>query len=229
MRAVALLSGGLDSSVACLIAAERISIEIAVTVDYGQRSARREIEAAAALCGRIDADHRVIELPWLAPLTSTALVNTEAPVPTVEADDIDRPDGALSRARAVWVPNRNGLLANVAACFADAENLDAIVVGLNAEEALSFSDNTPAFADALTACFSYSTQQRPHVLSPTIEMTKRVIAAHAVERGLTSFWSCYHGGETMCGRCESCARTIRAFGAIGRRDHIDHLFANAVR
>ena len=44
MRAITLLSSGLDSVAALAIAAESLDIEMTITFDYGQRAGEREIE-----------------------------------------------------------------------------------------------------------------------------------------------------------------------------------------
>lgn len=222
---VVLLSGGLDSSVAMMIAKEKYGIECALTMNYGQRAAKREIEAARKLCETIGAEHQVVELPWLGGLTATSLVDEAAELPFVSEESLDGSQQSLSRSLEVWVPNRNGLFANIAASFADARGSAVIVMGLNAEEGDAFPDNTPDFADAATNEFLHSTLAHSKLISPTIHMKKDEIAKHALRLDVASvFWSCYHGGERMCGRCESCARTLRAFRSIGELDRIAERF-----
>ncbi len=168
--------------------------------------------------------HAVIELPWLAEITGTSLVDTRRDVPVVGYDELDEESLSTSRAQQVWVPNRNGVMVNVAACFADARTIDGIIVGFNGEEGAAFIDNSQDCADALTKALSFTTLNAPRVISPTIAMRKDEIAEHAVRLGLTSFWSCYHGGAKMCGVCESCVRTIRAFRSTGHLDSVANLF-----
>jgi 7-cyano-7-deazaguanine synthase len=206
-RAIALLSGGLDSSVAMALARESYEIIIALTFDYGQQARAQEIKAARDLCVSLEVPHQVIELPWLAAMT-------EIDIPDTSKEELDDEKKSLERAQCVWVPNRNGLFANIAACFADKEKAEAIVMGLNAEEAKTFPDNTLDFARALNECFKFSTQTHPILVSPTAEMTKKEIAEQAMRMKLLSFWSCYRGEEKMCGKCESCVRTTRAFNGV---------------
>ena len=51
--AVALLSGGLDSVVATTAAHRDGGVALALTFDYGQRSAERELAAARAVAGAL--------------------------------------------------------------------------------------------------------------------------------------------------------------------------------
>lgn len=223
-RSIALISGGLDSSVALALAIQAHDVVRALTFDYGQRAVVQERRASSDLCRTYGIVHEVIALPWIAQLTRTALVDKKWAVPEVGEDVLDDVREGRNRARDVWVPNRNGLFANIAACYADSYDAHAIIVGFNAEEGATFTDNTRAFAHALDGSFEFSTLVRPNMISPTLDLSKKDIARHAVELGITSFWSCYHGGPRMCGRCESCVRTLRAFRAIDHLDAIAHHF-----
>lgn len=223
-KAVALLSGGLDSTVALLMARDTYEVDCALTFDYGQRAATREIAAAGALCSRLTIRHLVIDLPWLAEITGTALVNRQAEVPLLDEASLDDMGIAGESARLVWVPNRNGLMINIAACFADTSDYRAIVVGFNAEEGKTFIDNTQESIDAITRSLAFTTITAPRVISPTVTMTKKMIAREAHKRRMKEFWSCYLGGTLMCGRCESCMRTIRAFREAGHMADIASLF-----
>ncbi|MBU1614862.1 7-cyano-7-deazaguanine synthase, partial [bacterium] len=81
MKSILLLSGGLDSTVSLSRAVKETDVEIALTFDYGQRAANKEIEASGKICKEYGIRHRVVELPWLAEVTSTALVNKEVEIP----------------------------------------------------------------------------------------------------------------------------------------------------
>lgn len=214
MKAITLLSGGLDSTVATALAKEEYEIALALTFDYGQRAARREIESAGKFCRYLNAEHRVVELDWLRQITSTALVDATKELPGVPIEDIDRnPD---ERAKSVWVPGRNEVFVSIAASFAESMSCRAIIAGFNAEEARAFPDNSSGFVAATNAALRYSARADIKLTSPTLGLTKTEIAKKFLELGLDAdtFWCCYDGGEKLCGRCESCARTMRAFKAV---------------
>ncbi len=212
MRCISLLSGGLDSVVATTVATREGAVELALTADYGQRSAAAEIAAAQGVCRELGISHRVVELPWLAEITGTALVNTGSDLPELKPDELDDADRTAASAQAVWVPNRNGVLINIAAAFAESLGCDAVVCGFNAEEAQTFPDNTPEFARAATESLSFSTLSKVRVWSPTQDLTKVEIVALGRRIGapLDFVWSCYQAGPDPCGTCESCLRFRRA-------------------
>lgn len=212
--AVILLSGGLDSLVSLGLAGAEYSVELALTFDYGQKSALYEIEASKKICEHYKIKHQVIRLDWLKEITQTSLVSgEEVPKPTL--DDLASDDFVNKSARAVWVPNRNGLFLNIAASFADSFGYDYIIFGGNLEEGQTFPDNTQEFIDKINKSFEFSTQKHPKVVAPLIKLSKDDIVKTAVEKGvpLELTRSCYLNGEKHCGVCESCVRLKRALEA----------------
>ena len=221
MSSIVLLSSGLDSAVAFKMALDQWGVDLALTFDYGQRAADKEIERARLICERFHVKHHVIEIPWLEDVTRTALVNRGETVPTPNEAELDDIQGkALETAHAVWVPNRNGAFINVAGCFADAEGIDRIVCGFNAEEGATFPDNTPAFVEAINKSLYYSTENHAKVYAPVIDLDKvQIIKKGAgINAPLDLSWSCYFSEEKPCGKCESCMRRARAFKRAGIPD-----------
>uniref|UniRef100_A0A7C2E2Q7 7-cyano-7-deazaguanine synthase n=1 Tax=Ammonifex degensii TaxID=42838 RepID=A0A7C2E2Q7_9THEO len=214
MKSVVLLSGGLDSAVCLAHAVRDGTVVLALTFDYGQQAAKREIQAAAALARHYGVPHRVIYLPFLREITTAALITGED-LPEPEDAALDDPVQAAATARQVWVPNRNGIFLNIAAAFAEYLDATAVVAGFNREEAASFPDNSAAFVTAVTAALRYSTLNRVRVVSYTQHLNKTEIARLGMRLGvpLALVWSCYRGGAAVCGRCESCRRFSRALAA----------------
>jgi len=212
-RALVLLSGGLDSTVACKWAVDNHDVRLALTFDYGQRAALREMKAAQAICRRLGLTHRIILLEWLAEITHTALVTHEQALPHPES--LEDREATAESARAVWVPNRNGVFVNIAAAFAESEGLDLIVAGFNAEEAATFPDNSPEFVEATNRALEWSTLRHPALVSPTQPLTKAGVVrmGRDLAAPLDLIWACYGGGEEHCWECESCRRLKRALYA----------------
>lgn len=211
MPALVLLSGGLDSTVAAAVQARRPGgVALGLCVDYGQRAARREAQAADAVGGVLGFEVVHTALPLLAEITATALVRRDVPLPQPEPGRLDT--DAPATAEAVWVPNRNGLLVNLAAAVAEARGLDCVVVGFNAEEAVTFPDNSELFVNHLNECLRESTRGRVRVEAPLLHLDKSglLAAGRRVGAPVHLAWSCYEGGERPCGRCESCRRRARA-------------------
>ena len=217
MRALALISGGLDSVVAAWAARDEFGIVAALTFDYGQRAASREVEAARRVAAKLECRHIVVGLPWLGELGQSALTESGVDMPAPAPGELDDADLAKASAEAVWVPNRNGVFLNGAAAYAETLRCGRIVCGFNVEEAATFPDNSEAFMAAADRFFELSTLRHPRVVSPTARLTKQEIVALGTRLGapLDDVWSCYEGGDEHCWQCESCQRLKRALGAAG--------------
>lgn len=216
-RAVALLSGGLDSAIAVAMAlARNVGVELAVTYDYGQRAATQEIQAAEKISRHFGVPHKVLTLPWLKDVGSCGLFEGNN-LPLLHENELDDVSKTLKSSEAVWVPNRNGVFIEIAASLAEGTGANAILVGFNAEEAQTFPDNSVSYLQAVNRALEFSTRGKIEVLSPTAMLTKAEIVKEALARRmpLELLWSCYDGGAQMCGLCESCLRLIRALKRNG--------------
>ena len=184
----------------------------AVTFNYGQRAAASEINASKKLCARLKVDHQVIDLPWFSDFTRTSLVNLEENIPVGAGVSIDELQQSQKTAKAVWVPNRNGIFLNIAAAYAEGLGAEVVLTGFNAEEAVTFPDNSVEYLDALNHSLHFSTANQVKVQSYCANLSKTQIVKEARHIGLplNMVWPCYFSGEQWCGVCESCQRFARA-------------------
>lgn len=214
--AVVLLSSGLDSTFNLYKALEKLTVRLALTFDYGQRSAKREISCAKNIAHQLGVPHKVVDLPWFKDFTSTSLVSGEG-IPSGSDVQIDSLQRSLETAKSVWVPNRNGIFLNIAAGFAEGLGATFVIPGFNYEEAQTFPDNSRAFLKVLDDAWAYSTETQVTTRCFSAEMNKTEIVAESLKIGvpLALLWPCYLNGDTWCGACESCLRFKRAVEANG--------------
>ena len=217
---IILLSGGLDSLVTLAFAhlSDEFSPKLALTFNYGQKSAAKEIEASKKIADFYGIKHEIITLDWLKNITKTGLVS-----------DLSVPTSNLmtkESAPQVWVPNRNALFLNIAASFADANDYRFILYGANKDEGENFLDNTELFRSKITELFATSTLVKPKVIAPLINYSKDDIVKIAIRDSmpLDLIWSCYLTGERHCGKCESCTHLQKALIANSKYDYIRKLF-----
>ena len=217
-KSIILLSGGLDSLVTMGVAKDEYNIQLALTFDYGQKSLKQETSASKEIAKYYNIEHKIIELPFLKQITKTALVSDEE-VPT---DELYTQDSA----KAVWVPNRNGLFLNIAASYADTYEFTHILFGANKEEGATFPDNTQEFVDGITESFKYSTLIQTKVVAQLINYNKNDIVNLALKQSipLEMARSCYRQGEKNCGVCESCKHLKDALEYNNAHEYIERLF-----
>lgn len=210
MKAVILLSGGVDSTTVAYLAA-RSGYEIyALTVRYGQRH-DRELEAASAVCRELGvAEHRVVDLnfgDWGSSLTS------QVDLPT---------DGVGDGIPSTWVPMRNLIFLSMASGYAEVVGADVIYIGVGQVDYSGYPDCRQEFVDAYQRAADLASKQFVEdgksipVLTPLMHLPKsgviRLGLSLGVDYDLT--WSCYQGGTTPCGVCDSCRLRDAAFAEV---------------
>jgi 7-cyano-7-deazaguanine synthase len=214
-KAVALLSGGLDSTVTLVEGLQAYDVVRVLTVNYGQRAFGKEIRASRHITEHYGLRHEIVALPWLSNLLPKAMMmrrdGVDPAIPP-EWDEGSERNETFFEAKPVWIPNRNGLFLNIAASYAEALGAQIILFGANIDEAERFPDNTEAFRERINNAFQLSTLSCPRVEAPLAQMTKTQIVERAKALGapLHLIWSCYTDTENQCGNCPSCYRLKNA-------------------
>ena len=221
-KAISVLSGGLDCTVATSAFAEDYEIH-AITFNYGQKAFEREVKAARQICGKMNWSHEVIDLPWLSEISASSL-NTSEDIPEVSFDDLDDIEKSKKTAQSVWVPARNMVFTSIAVSYAESLGAEIIIVGWDAEEAATFPDNSKEFLDAFNELIDVGSPDKIRIEAPAIDLDKEEIVMLGVKTGapMELSYSCYKGGEKHCGVCESCMRRKRAFKNLGIEDLTDY-------
>lgn len=216
MKAVVLLSGGLDSVVNFKCAHDEGDILLALTCDYGQVALGDEVLAASECAARFGVPHRVVDLGWFRDLINNPIAGKGHLSPVSEEDIAAGRKWLLDE---TWVPNRNAVLVSVGAAFAESLEAGVVVAGFNREEAVLYPDNSAEFLVRVNAALEISTLSGVEVKSYTLDLDKTGIVALGLENGapLDLFYSCYERSRNglMCGVCQACVRTKAALEANG--------------
>ena len=218
-KAISVLSGGLDSTVATCVYADDYDIH-AITFDYGQKSVEREIKASKEICEKMGFKHTVIDLKWLSKI-STSSLNTDEEIPSLDEDQLDDLEKCKQTASSVWVPGRNVVFTAIAVSFAESEDAEIIIVGWDKEEAATFPDNSKEFLESYNDLIEIGSPKNIEIKAPAIDLDKDEIVqlGKKVNAPMELSYSCYKGSENHCGVCESCIRRKRAF----KQSNIDDL------
>lgn len=212
--AVVILSGGLDSTVCMAIAARDDEAPlVAMSVDYGQRHAV-ELDRAAQVADHYGADHLVVRLD-LSQWGGSALTDPS----------IDVPNPGGSGIPVTYVPARNLIFLSVAMGIAEARHLEAVYIGVNALDYSGYPDCRPEFIESFAATAALALKRGVEgspvaVRAPLVHLGKAEIVRLGLELGcpLDLTWSCYRGGATPCGTCDSCVIRARGFADAGVAD-----------
>ena len=220
MKAVCLLSGGLDSST-CLAMARRDGYECyALSFDYGQRH-RVELEAAARVAASLGAARQITVPIDLRVFGGSALT-----------DDIEVPKVRSEGIPVTYVPARNTVFLSIALAWAEVLEASDIFMGVNAIDYSGYPDCRPEFIQAFERMANLATKAgvegRTHVRihTPLIAMSKADIvrAARGLNLDFRLTHSCYDPDAQgrPCGECDSCVLRKRGFAEAGLADPLDY-------
>ena len=210
-KAVALLSGGLDSTTALFWAKSRGYRVTALAVDYGQRH-DRELKAARDVARAARAALREVDLklPWL---KVSSLVDKKRRLPDIPLSGI-----GLGGIPSTYVPGRNTIFLALGVSLADAVGADAVVLGNNALDYSGYPDCRPEFTEAFAEVARLGTRKGAEggairILTPLVRLDKKGIIKLALKVGapLRLTWSCYEGKSRPCGACDSCKLRAKGF------------------
>jgi 7-cyano-7-deazaguanine synthase len=221
MRAIVMLSGGLDSAtVAAIAKAEGYTVS-ALSFDYGQRHAG-ELAAAARVAERLGiTDHRVVKVD-LAAIGGSALTARDIDVPTHAPDQI-----GVGPIPVTYVPARNTIFLAIALGLAEVVGARDLFFGANALDYSGYPDCRPEFVRAFEALAQVATRDaveggaRFRVHAPLMQLSKADIIRRGVALGVdyAITHSCYAPvGDAACGRCDACVLRSRGFAEAGVPD-----------
>ena len=221
MRAVVLLSGGLDSYTAAAIAKRQGRELYALTVAYGQRHAR-ELDAARAVARALGVV-RHLELSVNLRAIGGSSLTTDAVVPR----DRDLDDAHAGGIPSTYVPARNTIFLSLALGWAEVVLAERIVIGVNALDYSGYPDCRPEFIHAFESLARVATRAGVEgtqltIDTPLIHMSKADIIRCGAELGLDYgiTHSCYDPlpDGRPCGRCDSCLLRAKGFREAGVPD-----------
>lgn len=217
-KAIVLLSGGLDSTTALYLAKSQGFDELyAITFRYGQKH-DKELQSAMAVAKAAGVkEHKVVEL-LLNQWDGCSLTDPSLEVKDGDTGRADIPD--------TYVPARNMVFLSVAASWADALDITDIFIGVSEVDYSGYVDCREEFIRAMEQAVNLGTvlgaEKKRHITihAPFMHMTKaeevKLGVRLGVDFGLT--WTCYRGGDTPCGTCDSCLLRAKAFAEAGEKD-----------
>ena len=219
--AVALLSGGLDSTTA-LAVAEREGYEVyALSFRYGQRHSV-ELESASRVARALGVKkHLVLDID-LRPIGGSALTDRIEVPKQRSAQEIG------SGIPVTYVPARNTIFLSFALAWAEVIGAEDIFIGINAIDYSGYPDCRPEYIEAFERMANLATKagvegrQKLRIHTPLVSLTKAEIIktglALGVDYSLTH--SCYDpaADSSACGRCDSCLLRLKGFAEAGARD-----------
>jgi 7-cyano-7-deazaguanine synthase len=217
MKAVVLLSGGLDSATVLAIAKSEERSCYALSFSYGQRHGI-ELAAAQRVAQSIGVDEHVV-FPMDLRLFGGSALTAEIDVPKDAAGAAGIP--------VTYVPARNTIFLSLALGYAESRGAQEIWIGVNAVDFSGYPDCRPEFLDAFQRVIVTGTRSgvehgEPRLIAPLVTMSKADIIRRGTSLGVdySLTHSCYDPDARgfACGHCDSCILRKRGFEDAGVAD-----------
>ena len=221
MKAVCLLSGGLDSATSLAVARREGFACYTLAFDYGQRH-RVELQAAARVARSLGAvEHKVVPIDLRQFGHSALTADIAVPKGRAEAE--------MSREIPItYVPARNTVFLSIALAWAEVLKSSDIFIGVNALDYSGYPDCRTAYIEAFEKMANLATkagvegETKVRIHTPLIALTKAGIIALGRDLGVdySLTHSCYDPDDTgwPCGACDSCLLRAKGFGELGLPD-----------
>lgn len=224
MKAVILLSGGLDSSTVLYQAKEDGCECYAISFDYQQRH-RKELSSALMVGKRAGIiQHQVVNFD-LRQWGGSALTDDQIDLPQQRSLD-----EMADHIPVTYVPARNTIFLSFALGYAEAIAAERVYIGVNALDYSGYPDCRLDYIQAMQEVFRLGTKQgrggqRIKIMAPLIDLKKTEIIQLGNQLGVPwdLTWSCYAGGDAACGVCDSCQLRLAAFAQLGLEDPINYV------
>jgi 7-cyano-7-deazaguanine synthase len=219
MKAVCLLSGGMDSSTLAYLAKNEGYEICALHLNYGQRTQSKELACAKKIAGLLDAQEFIeVDVGYFSRFGASSLTDRKIAVEEFDPERAHMPN--------TYVPFRNANLLSIATSFAEVKSAEAIYIGVQSLDYSGYPDCRPQFIEAFQRVIDLGTKDTTHITlkTPFIHMTKTDILKVGMKLGVPyeHTWSCYRNEGKACGTCGSCHFRQAAFAEIGRIDPIEY-------
>lgn len=217
-KAICILSGGMDSTLASYIAKNDGYEIIAVHFNYGQRTEKRELEAFRNICDDLEINEKYeIDIPFFTQIGASALTDKDIDVPT---------GGVEAGVPITYVPFRNGIFLSITAAIAEKEEATAMYIGVVQEDSSGYPDCTDKFIADITKAINQGTKESTNIeiKTPLVHLSKAQIVSKAIELDvpLEHTWSCYKEEDEACGLCDSCRLRLNGFNLANTKDPIPY-------
>ena len=219
MKAVCLLSGGMDSSTLAYLAKNEGYDIFALHLNYGQRTQGKELACARKIADLLGAEDFInIDVGYFNRFGASSLTDKKIAVEEYDPKRAHIPN--------TYVPFRNANLLSIATSFAEAKTAEAIFIGVQSLDYSGYPDCRPQFIEAFQRVIDLGTKETTHITlkTPFIRMTKTDILRIGMTLGVPyeHTWSCYRNERKACGICGSCHFRKEAFASIGKKDPIKY-------
>jgi 7-cyano-7-deazaguanine synthase len=217
MKAVAIVSGGLDSTTMLYYILEHITDKVlALSFNYGQKHLI-ELQYARHTCEKLGVEQVELTLPKL---PGSALTDADKQIPKL--------DYSVETQKVTVVPNRNMVFLSIAASYAIAHGAKRVYYAAHRNDEAVYPDCRIEFVWRLNEALKEGNYEPVRVFAPFIHDSKAdiVVWGKRLRVPFEDTWSCYDpvkvdrevsllNTHVHCGVCGTCRERQSAFEKAG--------------
>jgi 7-cyano-7-deazaguanine synthase len=242
MKAIAICSGGLDSTVMLYEMISNRITPVVLSFDYGQRH-RIELDFIERTAKKLNLRWILERMPTFNSALTTGVMGvnefeelTKAMIPKANYDDASQ--------KITVVPNRNMIMIAIAGGYAVQMGAQEIWYAAHSGDHAIYPDCRESFVCALAEALTEGTYEKIQLVAPFINLTKTDIVKRGALLGVPfeDTWSCYDPQKPLhwdphyvdlqmlqCGKCGTCRERIEAFTKAGIRDPTSYVKSKGVK
>ncbi len=184
-----LLSGGIES----ILLTYDVKPDIAITVDYGQKSANSEIKSSKYICNKLNILHKIIK------------VNLSLDELTYYEENKE------------WIPFRNQFLITIVAMNLFKYKIKELYIGSILDDN-KFMDNRKDFINAINQLLEYQ-EGKIKVIAPYIDKSiLNIIKTTNIPLNIISVAHSCTDSNIPCGKCQSCLKNATVIYTLRNRN-----------
>lgn len=219
------LSGGLDSTTALYVLIKKYGVERVRTIsfDFGQTHSV-ELDMVSKIVEKTGVYNKLVKLDFLAEINreNCSLIKGSSLKHKTQTENAGDPQISS------YVSHRNLMFTSIVASFAENNNCEHVVLGLQQGDVYSYWDTSVEFVDALNNVLKLNRKNAVELITPFVQMYKdeELLIATEISKELgydllENTWTCYNGdtGDGLeCGQCSSCSDKLLGYVRAGFDD-----------
>lgn len=219
------LSGGLDSTTLAYVLVKKYGVDRVktITFDFGQTHSV-ELEMVKKTVQKTGIYNKLIKLDFIAELNRDNCSLIQGSALKHKTVEENAGDPQISS----YVSHRNLIFTSIVASFAENNNCEYVMLGLQQGDLYQYWDTSIEFVDALNNILSLNRKNAIQLVTPFVEMYKDEELLIALEMNkdldydlLEDTWTCYNGDSGdglecgLVGKCSSCSDKILGYVKAG--------------